>query len=91
MGGITASEPMQMAAVHDGPTAHVAALPATMPTDDDMHAVICVLATGLRRVLARQHGWNESLNPREGLLGVALGDQAGISADAPANGAKETA
>ena len=56
-----------------------------------MKPVIDALTIGLRRTLARQHGWNESLNPREGLLGVALGDQAGISADAPANGAKETA
>jgi len=58
---------------------------------DHMKPVVDALTVGLRRALARQHGWNESLNLREGLLGVALGDQAGISADAPANGAQETA
>jgi hypothetical protein len=58
---------------------------------EDVESVIHMLVVGFRRALARQHGWNESLNPRESLLGVALGDQAGISADAPAYGAKETA
>jgi hypothetical protein len=57
----------------------------------DYDEVVSVLAMALSRALARQHGWNESLNPRDDLLGVALGDQAGISADAPTNGAKETA
>lgn len=50
-----------------------------------------LIAVGLRRALARSHELNESLNPREGLPGVDVGDQARISADAPANGAKETA
>lgn len=58
---------------------------------DGLAVVIEIFAIGLRRALVRQHGWNESLNHRESLLGVALGDQAGISADAPANGAKEIA
>jgi len=58
---------------------------------DHLGIAVGIFATGLRRALTRQHGWNESLNPREGLLGVDLGDQDGISADAPANGAKETA
>ena len=54
-------------------------------------SAVGLLTTGLLRALVRRHGWNESLNPREGLLGVALGDQAGISADAPNDGAMETA
>lgn len=62
----------------DGPGEHLA-------------IAVSLFSMGLHRALARQHGWNESLNPRESLLGVALGDQAGISADAPTDGAKETA
>lgn len=61
-----------------------------MDEKPDSTAVV-LLAVALTRALARQHGWNESLNPREGLLGVDDGDQPGISAEAPTDGAKEIA
>ena len=73
------------------PSLHQPEAPEAGDHVDLVVAVVGILATGLRRALARQHGWNESLNPREALLGVALGDQTGISADAPTDGAKETA
>ncbi len=54
---------------------------------DDLRVTIELLATGLRRALARRHDRNESVNPRDAVLGVDHRNQSGISADAPTSGA----
>ncbi len=59
--------------------------------DQPYRITLRLLAVGLQRACARQPRLNESVHPGESLFGVALGDQAGISADAPADGVKETA
>lgn len=75
-----------------GPQSRAAELPSCRLCDDEGGRIaVQLLALGLRRALNRPHGGNESLHREEGLLAVALGDQAGISADVPTEGNKETA
>jgi hypothetical protein len=65
------------------------ATPEQSAAAEGLAASLRLLATGLRRCLARQHGWNESVNPGERGLGVASGDQTRISSNAPQPGAPE--
>ena len=66
-------------------------MPASTDATPDEQTAIRLLATGLRRALARPHVWNESVHPGESTNGVALEDQSVISAVVPANGTGEDA
>jgi hypothetical protein len=73
------------------PSLHQPEAPEAGDHVDLVAAVVGILATGLRRALARPHDWNESVHLGDPVPGVALEDQSVISAVAPARGAKETA
>ncbi len=67
------------------PTPHVPS-----PADQTVEmACIPILALGLRRALARQHGWNESLLGHATQVVVASEDLTRISPDALQPGAPE--
>lgn len=58
---------------------------------DELPVVSHLLATGLRRAIARRHGWNESLLAHATQVCVATGNQTRMSPNAPRLGATETA
>lgn len=77
------------------PNPSAALLPINAPSTpiasvvDDAGVLIAIglLATGVRRTLARHHRYNESVHPRDATFGVDHPDQTVISADAPTTGA----